>query len=149
MRAMRGKTLETVPFQPYFEEAFGVKLVLPSNESYESKTGCNRTLATVLWVTLKTLAIVLWVPTEKLPQDSWETIFSARHWDGAHGPQGSECLTWDLPAPPHSTLGPPGPEFPRSVRYSVLENRGVWGSVQKGGGVWELGGGEKHPHPHL
>ena len=30
-----------------------VKLVLPSNESYESKTGCNRTLATVLWVPLK------------------------------------------------------------------------------------------------
>ena len=29
-----------------------VKLVLPSNESYESKTGCNRTLATVLWVPL-------------------------------------------------------------------------------------------------
>ena len=30
-----------------------VKLVLPSNESYESKTGCNRTLATVLWAPLK------------------------------------------------------------------------------------------------
>ena len=29
-----------------------VKLVLPSNKSYESKTGCNRTLATVLWVPL-------------------------------------------------------------------------------------------------
>ena len=29
-----------------------VKLVLPSNESYESKKGCNRTLATVLWVPL-------------------------------------------------------------------------------------------------
>ena len=29
-----------------------VKLVLPSNESYEGKTGCNRTLATVLWVPL-------------------------------------------------------------------------------------------------
>ena len=29
-----------------------VKLVLPSNESYESKTGCNRTLAIVLWVPL-------------------------------------------------------------------------------------------------
>ena len=36
MRAMRGN----------------VKLVLPSNESYESKTGCNRPLATVLWVPL-------------------------------------------------------------------------------------------------
>ena len=48
MRAMRGKTLETVPFQPYFgctKSFLGsiVKLVLPSNESYESKTGCNRT----------------------------------------------------------------------------------------------------------
>ena len=30
-----------------------VKLVLPSNESYESKTACNRTLATVLWVPLR------------------------------------------------------------------------------------------------
>ena len=29
-----------------------VKRVLPSNESHESKTGCNRTLATVLWVPL-------------------------------------------------------------------------------------------------
>ena len=29
-----------------------VEQVLPSNESYESKTGCNRTLATVLWVPL-------------------------------------------------------------------------------------------------
>ena len=29
-----------------------VKLVLPSNGSYESKAGCNRTLATVLWVPL-------------------------------------------------------------------------------------------------
>ena len=29
-----------------------VKPVLPSNKSYESKTGCNRTLATVLKVTL-------------------------------------------------------------------------------------------------
>ena len=58
MRAMREKTLETVPFQPYFgctESFLGstVKLVLPSNESYESKTGCNPTLATVLRVPLK------------------------------------------------------------------------------------------------
>ena len=52
MRATRGKTLETVPFQPYFGQST-VKLVLPSNESYGSKTGCNRTLATVLWVPLK------------------------------------------------------------------------------------------------
>ena len=41
MRAMRGKLPQST-----------VKLVLPSNESYESKTGCNRTLATVLWVPL-------------------------------------------------------------------------------------------------
>ena len=58
MRAMRGKALETVPFQPYFgctqkaSPQSTVKLVLPSNESYESKTGCNRTLAAVLWVLL-------------------------------------------------------------------------------------------------
>ena len=58
MRAMRGKTLETV----HFNRTLGaqkassqstVKLVLPSNKSYESKTGCNRTIATVLWVPLK------------------------------------------------------------------------------------------------
>ena len=34
-----------------------VKLALPSNERYESKTGCNRTLATVLWVPLISVAI--------------------------------------------------------------------------------------------
>ena len=51
MRAMRGKTLETVPFNRTLAQST-VKLVLPSNESYESKTGCNRTLATVLWVPL-------------------------------------------------------------------------------------------------
>ena len=33
-----------------------VKPILPINESYESKTGCNRTLPTVLWVPLKTLS---------------------------------------------------------------------------------------------
>ena len=48
---------ETVPFQPYFgctKSFLKVlsKLALPSNESYESKTGCNRTLATVLWAPL-------------------------------------------------------------------------------------------------
>ena len=32
-----------------------VKLVLPSNESYESKTACNRTHATVLWVPQQTV----------------------------------------------------------------------------------------------
>ena len=60
MRAMRGKTLETVPFQPYFWvhkklPQSTVKLVLPSNESYESKTGCNGTLATILWVPLSSM----------------------------------------------------------------------------------------------
>ena len=48
------------PLKPYhFNRTLGaqrklpqstVKLVLPSNESYQGKTGCNRTLATVLWV---------------------------------------------------------------------------------------------------
>ena len=52
MRAMRGKTLETVPFQPYFGCTKSFLKVLPSNESYERKMGCNRTLATVLWVPL-------------------------------------------------------------------------------------------------
>ena len=33
-----------------------VKVVLPSSESYESKTGCNRTLATVLWAPLTLVA---------------------------------------------------------------------------------------------
>ena len=44
MRAMRGKTLETVPFQPYFGCTKGFLKVLSSEycqatESYESKTG--------------------------------------------------------------------------------------------------------------
>ena len=62
MRAMRGKTLETVPFQPWFgctKSFLKVlsKLVLPSNESYESKAGCNRTLPTVLWVPLRYIMV--------------------------------------------------------------------------------------------
>ena len=36
-----------------------VKQVLPSNESYESRTGCNCTLATVLWVPLMNFRIRL------------------------------------------------------------------------------------------
>ena len=57
IRAMRGKTLEnrtisTVLWVHKKLPQSTVKLVLPSNESYESKTGCNRTLATVLWVPL-------------------------------------------------------------------------------------------------
>ena len=42
-------------FSPLSKEGFSqsaVKPVLPSNKTYESKTGCNRTLATVLWVSL-------------------------------------------------------------------------------------------------
>ena len=47
----------TGPFQPYFGcteklPQSTVRHVLPSNESYESKTGFNRTRATVLWVPL-------------------------------------------------------------------------------------------------
>ena len=58
MRAMRGKALEnrtisTVLWVHKKPPQSTVKLVLPSNESYESKTGCNRTPATVLWVPLK------------------------------------------------------------------------------------------------
>ena len=50
MRAVRGNALETLPFQPYLgaQKKFPqstVKLVLPSNESYESKRGCNHTPA--------------------------------------------------------------------------------------------------------
>ena len=51
---------EGKPLKPYhFNRTLGTQKacskycqVLPSNESYESKTGCNRTLATVLWVPL-------------------------------------------------------------------------------------------------
>ena len=53
MRAMRGnRTISTVLWVHKKLPQSTVKLVLPSNESYESKTGCNRTLATVLWVPL-------------------------------------------------------------------------------------------------
>ena len=61
MRAMRGNALETVRFQLYFVHIefpqSTVKPVLPSNESYESQTGSNRTLATVLWVPLNTYLV--------------------------------------------------------------------------------------------
>ena len=62
MRAMRGKTLETVPFSTVLWvhkklPQSTIKLVLPSNESYESKTGCNRTLATILWVPLNIVSV--------------------------------------------------------------------------------------------
>ena len=51
-----------------------VKRVLPSNESYESKTGCNRTLATVLWVPLRNT-----------------TVFSATAFVVRKGPLGDLC----------------------------------------------------------
>ena len=94
MRAMRGKTLETVPFQPYFGcthrklPQSTVKLVLPSNESYESKTGCNRTLATVLWVPLT----------------------KASHIKASH-PQSSAFSAFSCPHFPHF------PRFPRFLRF--------------------------------
>ena len=67
IRAMRGKTLQTVPFkgistvlwvhqklpQSTFSQAFR------SNKSYESKAGCNRTPATVLWVPLNIVNIII------------------------------------------------------------------------------------------
>ena len=77
-RAMRGKTLETVPFQPYFgcTESFlksAVKRVLPSNESYESKTGCNRTLPTVLWVPLISAHALYDTPLQVANNAFWDT----------------------------------------------------------------------------
>ena len=60
IRAMRGKTLQTVPFKG-ISTVIWVHQRLPrstvsqafsSNKSYESKAGCNRTPATVLWVPL-------------------------------------------------------------------------------------------------
>ena len=69
MRAMRGNTLETVTISTALWvhkklPQSTVKLVLPSNESYESKTGCNRTPATVLWVplTITKGPPNLWIP---------------------------------------------------------------------------------------
>ena len=57
---MRGKTLQTVPFKGISTVLWvhqklpqsTVSYAFPSNESYESKAGCNRTPATVLWVPL-------------------------------------------------------------------------------------------------
>ena len=61
IRAMRGKTLQTVPFEGISTVLWvhqklpqsTVSQAFPSNKSYESKTGCSRTPATVLWVPLK------------------------------------------------------------------------------------------------
>ena len=50
-----------------------VKLVLPSNESYESKTGCNRTLATVLWVPLTVVASTAGTFRKKFQKNSGKT----------------------------------------------------------------------------
>ena len=44
----RNRTISTVLWVNKKFPQSTVKLELPSNESYESKTGCNRTLATVL-----------------------------------------------------------------------------------------------------
>ena len=60
MRAIRGKTLQTVPFKGISTVLWvhqklpqsTVSQAFPSNKSYESKAGCNRTPATVLWVPL-------------------------------------------------------------------------------------------------
>ena len=60
IRAMRGKTLQTVPFKRISTVLWvqqklpqsTVSQAFPSNKSYESKAGCNRTPATVLWVPL-------------------------------------------------------------------------------------------------
>ena len=57
---MRGKTLQTIPFKDISTVLWvhqklpqsTVSQALPSNKSYESKAGCNRTPATVLWVPL-------------------------------------------------------------------------------------------------
>ena len=60
IRAMGGKTLQTVPFKGISTVLWvhqrlpqsTVSQAFPSNKSYESKAGCNRTPATVLWVPL-------------------------------------------------------------------------------------------------
>ena len=60
IRAMRGKTLQTVPFKGISTVLWlhqklpqsTVSQAFPSNKSYESKADCNRTPATVLWVPL-------------------------------------------------------------------------------------------------
>ena len=66
IRAMRGKTLQTAPFKG-ISTVLWVHQKLPqstvsqafqSNKSYESKAGCNRTPATVLWVPLRTFICV-------------------------------------------------------------------------------------------
>ena len=61
MRAMRGKTLEncTISTVLWVHRKLlqsTVKATLASNQSYESKTGSNRTPATVLWLPLKSRA---------------------------------------------------------------------------------------------
>ena len=60
IRAMRGKPPQTVPFKGISTVLWvhqelpqsTVSQAFPSNKSYESKAGCNRTPATVLWVPL-------------------------------------------------------------------------------------------------
>ena len=82
----KGKALETVPFQPYFgctkTPQSTVKLVLPSNEIYESKTGCNRTLATVPWVPLN---FKIYTPPAEIVTEliCWE-LFCVMAWTSVH-----------------------------------------------------------------
>ena len=60
IRAMRGKTLQTVPLKGISTVLWvhqklpqsTVSQAFPSKKSYESKAGCNRTPATVLWAPL-------------------------------------------------------------------------------------------------
>ena len=72
--AMRGTCLKPHNFNRTLGAQTASKQVLPSNESYESKTGCNCTLATVPWVPLSALcfsdqaksAVNLWHMCSKL-----------------------------------------------------------------------------------
>ena len=67
IRAMRGKTLQTVPFKGISTVLWvhqklpqsTVSQAFPSNQSYESKAGCNRTPATVLWAPAPRVAAMI------------------------------------------------------------------------------------------
>ena len=89
IRAMRGKTLQTVPFKGISTILWvhqklpqsTVSQAFPSNKSYESKAVCNRTPATVLWVPLSkpifghsAVSPTLWheIITKIIP---WELFF--------------------------------------------------------------------------
>ena len=80
IRAMRGKTLQTVPFKGISTVLWvhqklpqsTVSYAFPSNESYESKAGCNRTPATVLWV-----------PLICLGKNGGESVRIVKHYDSS------------------------------------------------------------------